>query len=130
MKLTRKADSTSDHYDHVIIPVGDEFLVAAGGAETNSVSNSCELYEISTNQWKPLPQLNIARRCHTGCVVGKNTIYLFGGMKAEWAVINEIEWLDLQGDQQWKVIRPDNSFSPRHWCTVLNIGSSVMIFGG
>jgi hypothetical protein len=88
------------------------------------------LYEIGKDQWKALPPLNIARHCHSGCVAGEKTVYLFGGM-TRGGETNVIEWLDLQGGDKWQVIRPENSFSPRMASVVVEISSQeIMIFGG
>ena len=122
MGMKKKANSMKDHHNHVLIPVGNQCLIAVGGVMNSLPSNFCELYEIKTDKWKVLPQLNIARRNHSGCVVGEKTVYIFAGIGEGDAVINSIEWLDLQGDQQWQVIRANNSFSPRSSCLVVEIG--------
>lgn len=116
MEIVERAPSTHRHASHALIPIGKQFIVAASGVVNNDYTNSCELYAIAQDKWNPLPPLNIARADHSGCVVGEKnvTVYVFGGFKAGGNPIAEIEWLDLTGGQQWQVIRPDSSFSPRY----------------
>jgi len=98
MQMIRKTNSAHAHGYHTLTPVGNQSLIAAGGAGNDVLSNRCELYEISTDQWKALPNLNIARAYHSGCCVGEKTLYIFAGF-GEDDEINEIEWLDLQDVQ-------------------------------
>ena len=67
--------------------------------------------------WEEMPNLNIARLCHSSCV-RSHDLYVFAGIKTKGLAINSIERLVKADDpvisnKRWEEIELAHSFLPR-----------------
>jgi len=70
--------------------------ITVSGGKSDDVNYQQKVWQLDGNQWVELPSLNYGRRIHE-MVVLNNSLYVFGGSKAE----KIIERLD---DKQWTVM--------------------------
>ena len=61
--------------------INDNFVYVMGGYDgvQNMFLNSCELYNIQTNEWKYFAPMNISKCAFSATVVNKKYVYTFGG---------------------------------------------------
>lgn len=73
----------------------NDYLVASGGWDSTTLK-TVEEYSILSNDWRPLPELNIARQWAASCVAGNNgnTVFCFCGTEGGDKYLNSIEKLE------------------------------------
>ena len=85
--------------------ITDKFIVVTGSMKLDS-QNKTEKYNVTTNTWTTLPDLNKGRMDHGMCAVG-STVYVFCGkmnQDANGQTEPLIEYLDLNLFPTWKQI--------------------------
>ena len=116
------------HHRHVIL---------IGGYGNGDYQKGCYRYNISTDDWDEMPELNIARsRASSLYIDGR--IYVVGGVGVGGVAIQSIERLTIdvnnQEDKFWKEIHPSNidpNFTPRAWPLVGALNNqTIVILGG
>ena len=89
---------------HGIISWRNQFIIVVGSWHIESSTKTCEMYNINTNKWQVLPELNYST-CAPGLIVVKDRyLYKLGGTTN----IRKIEVLDLQEPDQWITINTSN----------------------
>ena len=77
---------------HGIISWRNQFIIVVGSWHIESSTKTCEMYNINTNKWLELPELNYST-CAPGLIIIKDRfLYKLGGTTN----IRKIEVLDLQ----------------------------------
>ncbi len=101
-------------------------IVVCGGWKPGEAVSQCWLLSTSTQQWRPLPNLNTARyRQASVCVGGQ--VYVVGGEGANEKSLSSVETLQING-KQWDVV-PDLPEAVEHPLAAAN-GQYVYVFGG
>jgi len=80
-----------------------------GSWHVETSTKTCEMYNILTNKWEDLPELNYAT-CAPGLIVIKDRyLYKLGGTTN----IRKIEVLDLNLPEQWITINTSNQMGKK-----------------
>ncbi|XP_078353486.1 kelch-like protein 24 [Oculina patagonica] len=61
-----------------------KIFVAGGRDRENCMSQTCEMYNISSNEWQFIGSLNVSRVCGS-MVCLKGTLYVLGGTRDNWS---------------------------------------------
>mmetsp|Transcript_16361 Transcript_16361/g.22114 ORF Transcript_16361/g.22114 Transcript_16361/m.22114 type:complete len:106 (+) Transcript_16361:626-943(+) len=102
--------------------VGSDQVVVSGGLEKNQAQNTVYRLRIPPfpmyASWETLPALNVARRDHASCSLGKS-VFVFCGTAGDCTMsLNSVERLCVQNNQQmkhWQLIRmPVATLEPRY----------------
>jgi hypothetical protein len=109
--LTRLNDMNFGHSAHSIIYIPPHFVVVVSG----SGILKCEKYDMETNSWSELPDINIPRQNCTLFYYNKQYLYAFGGaywddVKKSFIYVESVERLDLgfgsvEGAKQWEQLQ-------------------------
>jgi hypothetical protein len=109
--LTRLNDMLYGHSAHSIIYIPLHYVIVVSG----SGIVKCEKYDMETNSWSELPDLNIPRQNCTLYYYNKQYLYAFGGAywddtKKAFIYVESVERLDLgfgsvDGGKQWEQIQ-------------------------
>ena len=71
-------------------------MVAVGGCDAkDNTLQVCEIYDMETDEWTKLPDLNVKRSSHASCVVNDSDLYVFCGLNKFGAATNIIESLEV-----------------------------------
>ena len=100
LNFAEMATMKTARFSAPIALLADKFILAAGGQthiSRNKSTNTTELYEIATNTWTPLDNLQRAR-CNTSmCPVANKFVFIFHGLpsNSQPSSTNCIEFIDL-----------------------------------
>ena len=73
----------------------------------------CSRYEIRTDSWSALPNLNEGRYTHSSCTYSGRWVYIFGGMNLNTERINSMEKLDMWSERSsWELMEFELSILP------------------
>ncbi len=117
-------------------------ILCVGGSKLKT----CEAYDVSSNSWAVLGELNVSRECPSACVTDQNTLYVFFGFDKNVnkyvSTIEKIELNSVEIDFENKSNNKNNKFEvinvkgnqnilKKHSAAALQIDSGkVLIFGG
>ena len=94
-------------------------LVVTGAAPDLNLSDStlvmtkCSRYDIRTDRWTALPNLNVGRYTHASCTYSGRWVYVLGGMNTMLERINSVEKLDMWSARtSWELITFDLPILP------------------
>ena len=78
-----------------LIPFKDSFIFVSGGNDPMSYAEkaSVDCYDIANQSWLQAPEMNTARRSHSGCSLG-DSVYTFCGYNKTDEWLNSIERLN------------------------------------
>ena len=136
--LIPRRDMNYGRYAHGMLGIRDRYkdtyLYVIGGQEGSmKYLNKCEKFNISINQWSPLPEINRCKSKMAACVFEENIIYIFGGEYEEEALY-DIEKLDIKEEGfGWRLITITHN---EGWEGRLGSGAFqiddryIMLFGG
>ena len=117
-----------------VVNVHKNEIYVAGGYHNGVLTRTCEAYNVKTNQWRNLPQMNEEKCSSTLCVLNGRYLYCFGGLtKQENAayLLSSIEMLDLEAPQpKWIMM---SIKMPHQVCDMGAIplnDSEMLLFGG
>ena len=81
----------------------NEFIITVGGYnDTNNTLDTCEIYDISKQEWKPTKNMNTPRRsCGVTEWKQKNKVIVVGG--DDYKEYKSSEWYDCNKDQWYKL---------------------------
>lgn len=108
-------------------------ICALGGVDSNGV----ELFKLGDKKWEEMPALNEAREGAACCVVNDTFLYCFFGynnQKCEY--YTSIEKLDLEENEEWKLLNPfgNKTFMKRKFSACIeyreNFEEKIYILGG
>lgn len=118
---------------HNAVCVGTDFMYTIGGRRTQAGSVGwTDIMNFQTYQWKPGPDLNIARHEFCAVVLQNRWIVVLGGLTGSTTgqIVKEVEILDtIASEPAWRIVgtmdRPRRDFS-----AVVDGTRNVYIFGG
>jgi len=73
-------------------------VLVMGGVQNQKQSKKCEVYSLQTDEWRALPDLNVARGSASACSRANRFLYCIGGYTNEEEgsrLLDCIEMLDL-----------------------------------
>jgi hypothetical protein len=125
----------------------EDIVLATGSKYPEDSARTCEFYDVWKNEWKDLPELNVARHYHTVSVMSDDNenqttwVYVIGGRSSDESPLDSIERLnfDLARDAEeskahWELIdlkNTDNGWTARDTCGSFPISQEeILIFGG
>jgi len=110
--------------------ITDKFIVVTGSMRKDSESKA-EKYNVTTNTWTTLPDLNKGRMDHGMCAMG-STVYVFcGKMNRESNSLIEYLNLDLTIPTWNEIVMPIRNINDRRSCSVAAINDhEIAIVGG
>jgi hypothetical protein len=81
--------------------IEDKMIVIGGRSNSDDCTDSCELYDVSSNQWTELPCLNQKKSDPSVCKFitdgGRKVVFCFGGIEDKTRdTLTSIEYIDLQ----------------------------------
>lgn len=108
-KLEQLEDMHHKRDAHGIIGWKNSKLIVVGSWHVDSSTKTCEIYDIETNKWTQLPELNYPT-CAPGLIVIKDRyLYKLGGTTN----IRKIEVLDLEKPDIWITINTNNQIGKK-----------------
>lgn len=110
-------------------------IYVAGGYTQGVTTKKCEVYNVATNTWKELPQLNEEKCSSSLCILGGRYLYCIGGFSRADAsganLLNSIEMLDLVAPgAKWTML---SMKLPQSVCDMGSVAinkHSILLFGG
>jgi hypothetical protein len=110
MSFSRLADMHYQRDAHGITSWLNRYIIVVGSWHGNDSIRTCEMYDVTTNRWTMLPDLNDGT-CAPGLIVVKERyLYKLGGTSD----IGKVEMLDLQSPKKWVTINTCNKFGRKH----------------
>lgn len=107
MRCDRIARTLQPRYNACGVAARGKIFIAGGEITTgkNNVrhcARSCEVYNVSTNEWQYIARLNIPRS-HASMVCVEGTLYIVGGLNdyLGCSEVLEIESFALESDSKW-----------------------------
>jgi hypothetical protein len=132
MILEERASMIRPRRKYCMTQFSKECLIVTGGWKTSSkrAMRECELYNIKSNTWLPIPPMNEARQAHAGVQVKDGLVYVFCGHNG-YKFLNSYERY-TKSNNLWEIISTDNKIQARIDLGVvaINNGEKVVIFGG
>ena len=97
MNMTEKQPMKTARFSIALTVLFDKYVFALGGTVSKGsnakATDTCEVYDSSTNVWYPVPSLNQARSCTSAVSLSHRFIYIFPGQQSKsW---NTIEFMDI-----------------------------------
>lgn len=134
--VVRRLDSYWDYErkNHAICSIEDKYILVTGG-EGKFEGYTCEIYNIESEKWKGLAELNEGRLNHASCSIG-STAYVFCGFGYETDdLVYSIESLDTRNRlNRWQMINYSDStggeFGPRICLGVAALNKNEIIICG
>ena len=126
------AQMKTGRYGHgcVINLYRDEIYVAGGYIAACTLTDSCEVYSISKNKWKQLPDLTEKKRTMSLCVLDSRFLYSLGGCRMTKNLAT-IELLDLDHlNQKWKKLVIDLQNLLTYTGAIPLNKDEILLFGG
>ena len=116
--------------------MANRYVVATGGLESGIPVEKTHRFEMSTQTWQQLPDMNVARSHHASCSLDGN-VYVFCGQDRNQEPLNSIEVLEdtasnLDLIEAWKLIRvADTILFPRSSPGVAPLNDNeIVVMGG
>ena len=111
---------------HTAVSV-DHSIIVMGGENNDGVLSSCEKYDIDTNTWKFLPELNIKRCGLSSCIMNE---WIYAGFGWNNNPLNTIERINMEKIMKWEIIKCKN-IEPIQVPGMIPISDTeILIFGG
>ena len=117
---------------HSMLFVPNDFAVIIGGS--NSVT--CYCFNILTEKYSSLPNLNFSRSYSSLCLVNETFLYCFFGINDQNEILPTIERLNLRNNTcDWEIVRPNlhenaKGFKPQFFGTCLGkYNTQVVLLG-
>jgi len=105
-------------------------IICVGGSKIKM----CEIYDIESNSWTNLAELNNSRECPSACVTDKNYLYVFFGFdKNVNKYVSNIERLNLENPNKFEILnlKGNQNILKKHSAATLQIETEkILIFGG
>jgi hypothetical protein len=110
MTFKKLADMHHQRDAHGITSWLNRYIIVVGSWHGNESTRTCEMYDVTTDCWKMLPDLNDGT-CAPGLIVVKDRyLYKLGGTSD----IGKVEMLDLRSPKNWVTINTCNKFGRKH----------------
>jgi hypothetical protein len=110
MTFNKLADMHHQRDAHGITSWLNRYIIVVGSWHGNESTRTCEMYDVTTDRWKMLPDLNDGT-CAPGLIVVKDRyLYKLGGTSD----IGKVEMLDLRSPKNWVTINTCNKFGRKH----------------
>ena len=113
-------------------------LIVGGAHEETEFLNSCLRFDLSRQEWEPMPSMNVARVLSSSCVLGDHRVFVFCGMSST-GFLQSIEVLQIRDSaseqmrEAWQLV-PLNLISeltPRSYAVVCPVNQSeILVMGG
>ncbi|XP_076810071.1 kelch-like protein 26 [Clavelina lepadiformis] len=87
------------------VALNDTHIYAIGGQtpdKTETRQKSVERYDVTTNKWDDVSEMNVERRAHAACVL-QGKIYVIGGLGKHNLALKSIECYDPATDK-WTIV--------------------------
>jgi len=101
------------HYQrdaHGITSWRNRYIIVVGSWHGDESAKTCEIYDVETDKWTLLPNLNEGT-CAPGLVIMNDRyLYKLGGTSD----IVKVEFLDLENPTYWMSINTTNKFGRKH----------------
>ena len=113
-KLDLLASCKHPRNGHGITNVGSSQVVVTGTRIGNGAT--CEAYDVKSNKWSDLPELNNGRYYHSSCTFNQKQVFVFCGLcTTSKKYLDTIEVLDFSTNAtQWQMfeikLKPDQPF--------------------
>ena len=110
-------------------------IIVTGGYINGKLSTKCERYNVATNTWSPLPDLNEAKASSSLCLMNDRFLYCFGGLsrntQGQAFLTNSIEVLDLHSHMpRWERLSMNLPITGCDiGCVPVN-KDQILVFGG
>ena len=115
--------------------MANRYVVATGGLESGIPVEKTHRFELTTQTWQQLPDMNVARSHHASCSLDGN-VYVFCGQDRNQEPLNSIEVLEdtasnLDLIEAWKLIRvADTILFPRSSPGVAPLNRCIRVTAG
>jgi N-acetylneuraminic acid mutarotase len=123
--------------NHAMEAIGKQHLYVFGGTNSSGYLDSCEEYDIETNNWRMVARLNEKKKWMSACTFNSRYLYSFGGCVSDKnEVSKEIECFDTtdRSAKIWEVIKlaaGDSLLKGAFFIGTMNISNSyILLFGG
>ena len=124
--LISLANMSAPRSRHTAVSV-DHSIIVMGGENNDGVLSSCEKYDIDTNTWKFLPELNIKRCGLSSCIMNE---WIYAGFGWNNNPLNTIEGINMEKIMKWEIIKCKN-IEPIQVPGMIPISDTeILIFGG
>ena len=81
------------------VPRASPLIIVAGGYINGKLSTKCEAFNVNTNTWQMLPELNEAKASSSLCLMNDRFLYCFGGLsrnaQGQAFLSNSVEVIDI-----------------------------------
>ncbi|KAL4496201.1 hypothetical protein ABPG72_012938 [Tetrahymena utriculariae] len=84
----------------------DSQILVATGIRDEQLTNQCEIYDLNSNCWTKISNVNVPVVGSSLCLFNKSSVYKFGGVDANGKIPKIIERYDIYQDI-WKCIQYD-----------------------
>ncbi|XP_076807804.1 uncharacterized protein LOC143451252 isoform X1 [Clavelina lepadiformis] len=88
------------------VTLNDSHIYAIGGRsgvdEATTTQKSVERFNVTTNKWADVGEMNVGRACHAACVL-QGKIYVSGGLDKDGFVVKSVECYDPSTDK-WTIV--------------------------
>lgn len=135
--VDKMANMISQRANHGMESIGKKYLYALGGTNSSGYLDSCEEYNIETDSWRAIANLNEKKKWISVCALNNKYLYSFGGSISDNIEVSKtIECLDVTDSsaKTWSVIKiasGEELLKASFFIGVMNISDScILLFGG
>ena len=128
-QLAERAPTLFKRSKHAACSTSDSrHIIATGGSENKS---TCEIYSITSDTWRQLPDLNHPRSNHASCSLGQAVFVICGSafFEKRYRRNGSIERLKL-GDSTWESIKIEDSVGRGALGACAVSADEILILGG
>ena len=133
-QMLRPSDMFQKRYSHSLLMTNNQFVFALAGHDNVKPLRQCEKYDLVSDKWQLIPNLNDDRSCLTGFSFENKFLYVFGGWSESIkSYLSDIEKIDIIVEKEgWKKIQISNtSWISKCGSNVCQVSDhTFLIFGG
>jgi hypothetical protein len=138
MIVDKMANMITARANHAMAAGTKKLLYVVGGTNNSGLLSSCEEYNIDSNKWKEVAQLNEKKKWISLCSLKEKCLYAFGGaIEGSEKATDAIECLDLTktASKFWekiKIVSGNELWNRRFFAGAMSVNgkNSILLFGG
>ena len=128
-ELVPKRSMNQMRKEHAAV-INENLVYVMGGYDgvQNMFLNSCEVYNINSNEWKYFAPMNISKCAFSATVVNKKYIYTFGGYDGS----NRLDAIERYhiNETSWELLKVKLKFALSNCACFCPEKNKVVLFGG
>jgi len=135
--IDKLANMLTPRANHAMETINKHYLYVFGGTNSSGYLDSCEEYDIETNNWKAIAKLNEKKKWMSVCAFNNKYLYSFGGCTSDKNEVSKsIECLDTTDSlaKIWEIVKlisGDDLVKSSFFIGTMNISNSyILLFGG